>query len=106
MVIFFLLLLKQLREVYHAYKENPNVYTVTKDKYLNCTCRESTYDGVPCSHELALCALKLKDSKLLYFAKRWEISYFNFEEIVEEEKKEEEEKEQNELEMEKSNQVF
>jgi len=64
--------------VFNAYSSNAQNHVVKKDKYLNCSCLESNFDGVPCRHELAMCILKFKDPMTLYFAKRWEIKYFNF----------------------------
>jgi len=60
-----------------------------------CDCGESKFFGLPCRHELALCVMYFKDPDVLNFEKRWEIKYFNFEEV----QLSEEEKSQLELEI-------
>ena len=80
------LLILFFRHVFNAYVENSHKHVVCNNKFLICSCGESTFDGVPCRHELALCALKLKNPCLLWFERRWEISFFSFEEQNEENK--------------------
>ena len=71
-------LIKFFRTVFNAFNTNAHRYLVKKDKYLNCSCKGGNFGGIPCQHEIALCALKFKDPNLLYFAKRWEINYFEY----------------------------
>ena len=77
---FFNFKLLNFRVVFNAYRDGSQRHIVKKDKFLNCSCKEGNFGCVPCQHEIALCAIKLKDPNLLYFAERWQIKYFNFQE--------------------------
>jgi len=82
MVIYYDELSNLFREVSNAYVEDAKVYIVRKiNNKIYCECNDSTFYGIPCRHELALCITALKDPNILHFEKRWEIKYFKFEEI-------------------------
>ena len=58
------------------------IYLIRKYKgKIFCDCDESIFYGIPCRHELSLCIILFKDPMILFFKKRWEIKYFNFEEV-------------------------
>ena len=87
-----------IRKIYHAYSESPNQYIVSKEpQRVLCQCKESTYEGLPCRHELALCLHLLKDPKLLFFESRWRKDFYKpKEEKQNEEQKDDEEKKEDE----------
>jgi len=74
------------RAVENAYIENPNTFLVyKKGNKIFCDCKESVYFGLPCRHEMVICMKIFHDFQILHFEKRWEINYYKFEEVKEEE---------------------
>jgi len=68
--------------VSNAYMEDPKKHRVNfVQSHIFCDCKESIMYGVPCRHELAVTIMILKDVSSLYFAPRWEKSYFTFEDF-------------------------
>lgn len=54
----------------------------TRNNKIYCSCGESIYEGIPCRHELALCAMTSKDFTILHFEDRWRRDYFKFADVA------------------------
>ena len=53
-----------------------------KGSQFVCSCEESTFDGLPCRHEIAV-AIHTSNLTSLAFKPRWTLSYFKIEELNE-----------------------
>ena len=60
--------------------ENIFEIILLKEQYqdLSCSWKEGNFGFIPCRHEIARCAIKLKGVNLLYFAKRWQINSITY----------------------------
>lgn len=80
-------------------KENFHLIKLVDNK-LKCSCEESTFEGLPCRHELSICIKANFPLGSLSIANRWKKDYFKVEDLPEveydgqEEEDEEEEKEE------------
>lgn len=65
------------RKVYIPGKKTSYEVQFNRRKILVCSCLESTFEGLPCRHELCILNKEMKPMSSLNINKRWEKSYFN-----------------------------
>ena len=52
---------------------------------MECSCKESKFEGIPCRHELCVYVKGSKALSNLNFHKRWTKQYFNIEQLPDKE---------------------